>query len=83
APTPFVGLFNLSAAGLASALSQLSGQIGTSAAVASAQDMGQFLDLMLDPSVESRTGATPSSASGPALAFEAAELAGSFAQMTA
>ncbi|WP_163361043.1 hypothetical protein, partial [Escherichia coli] len=46
-------------------------------------DMGQFLDLMLDPSVESRTGATPSSASGPALAFEAAELAGSFAQMTA
>ena len=49
-------LFNVSVAGLPGALSQLSGELSTSAAIAGFQDMGQFLELMLDPFLENRAG---------------------------
>ncbi len=68
-PPAFVPLFNLSAASLPGALTQLSGEIGTGAARASAQDMGQFLELMLDPFLENRAVGAGPGFGGPALSF--------------
>jgi outer membrane autotransporter protein len=53
-PASFLSLFNLSAAGLPSALTQLSGEVATGAPTAGFQTMGQFLGLMLDPFQQTR-----------------------------
>ena len=50
-------------------MSQLSGEIATGGIVAAGRDMGQFLDMMLDPSMETRGDAAAADAGGPALAF--------------
>jgi autotransporter-associated beta strand protein len=67
-PAPFGAMFGLSSGALSGALNQLSGEIATGAATASFQDMGQYLQLMLDPFLENRTGAA-SPVGGPALSF--------------
>ncbi len=63
----FGALFTLAPGGLPFALTQLSGEIGTSARTASVQDMAQFLELMLDPFLENRGAGAGSGA--PALGF--------------
>ena len=50
----FTSLVNLPAGAIPTALSNLSGEIGTGAATASSQAMGQFLETMLDPFVDGR-----------------------------
>jgi autotransporter-associated beta strand protein len=65
----FAPLFTLAPGALPGALTQLSGEIGTSAATASVQDMGQFLELMLDPFQENRVGGNAAGYGGPALSF--------------
>lgn len=69
APGAFLALFNVSSAGLPGALSQLSGEVATSAAIAGFQDMEQFLALMLDPFLENRAAGGTVGFGGPALAF--------------
>jgi outer membrane autotransporter protein len=66
-PANFVPIFNLSGANLGNALSQLSGEAATGAQQAGFQMESQFLNLMLDPFVDGRSGiaGTP----GPALGF--------------
>jgi autotransporter-associated beta strand protein len=64
-PGAFTGLFALSQSAIPSALTQLTGELGTGLAHASLLDMEQFLQLMLDPFVDGRGGG----ATGPALGF--------------
>ena len=66
-PANFLSLFNLSGANLGNALSQLSGEAATGAQQAGFQLTDQFLNLMLDPFVDGRSGV--GGAGGPALGF--------------
>jgi autotransporter-associated beta strand protein len=66
-PPAFVSLFNLSGANLANALSQLSGEAATGAQTVAFQLTNQFLNLMLDPFVDGRSGV--GGADHPALGF--------------
>ena len=50
----FAPIFGLTGAGLANALSQLDGEVGTGSERAAIQLTNQFLDLMLDPFVNGR-----------------------------
>jgi uncharacterized protein with beta-barrel porin domain len=56
-PPGFAGVFNLNAASLANALSQLDGEDATDAEKGAFQFMTEFLGLMLDPFVDGRGGA--------------------------
>lgn len=67
----FTNLVNLPAGSIPAALSGLTGEIGTGAATASSQAMGQFLDTMLDPFIDGRDN---TSMGGSAMAY-APELA--------
>jgi hypothetical protein len=53
--------------GAVNTLSQLAGEIGTGAAHATSQSMGQFLDPMLDPFADGRSAT--GWVGGPALSF--------------
>jgi uncharacterized protein with beta-barrel porin domain len=53
-PLTFLNLFNLTPSDLASALSQLSGEAGTSAAQAGTQAMNSFLSLVTNPFADNR-----------------------------
>jgi outer membrane autotransporter protein len=66
-PANFLSIFNLSGANLGNALSQLSGEPATGAQQANFQMESQFLNLMLDPFVDGRSGV--GGAAGPALGF--------------
>jgi outer membrane autotransporter protein len=66
-PPNFLPLFNLTGSNLGNALSQLSGEAATGAQQAGFQLESQFLNLMLDPFVDGRSGVAGTS--GPALAF--------------
>ena len=66
-PPGFVTIFGLTGGNLGNALSQLSGEAATGAQQAGFQMGSQFLDLMLDPFVDGRSGVA--GASGPALGF--------------
>ena len=66
-PPGFVSVFGLTGANLANALSQLSGEAATGAQQAGFQMESQFLNLMLDPFVDGRSGVAGTN--GPALAF--------------
>ena len=66
-PPNFVSVFGLTGASLGNALSSLSGEAATGAQQAGFQMESQFLNLMLDPFVDGRSGVA--GASGPALAF--------------
>jgi autotransporter-associated beta strand protein len=66
-PSTFVGIFGLTGANLASALSQLSGEAATGAQKVGFQLTDQFLNLMLDPFVDGRSGV--GGADHPALGF--------------
>lgn len=57
-PANFAGIFGLSGGNLRTALSQLSGEPATGAQQGAFQFMGQFLGLMLDPSVGGRDAAS-------------------------
>jgi autotransporter-associated beta strand protein len=72
-PPNFVAVFGLTGASLTNGLAQLSGEVATSAAVAGFQDMGQFLELMLDPFLENRVGGNAAGFGAPALAFAPGE----------
>ena len=64
----FAPIFGLTGAGLANALSQLDGEVGTGSERAAIQLTNQFLDLMLDPFVNGR-GYAAGSPGGSALGF--------------
>jgi fibronectin-binding autotransporter adhesin len=66
-PANFISIFNLSGASLGNALSQLSGEPATGAQQVGFQMESQFLNLMLDPFVDGRSGV--GGAAGPALGF--------------
>jgi outer membrane autotransporter protein len=66
-PPNFVTIFGLTGGNLRTALSQLSGEAATGAQQAGFQLESQFLNLMLDPFVDGRSGVAGTS--GPALAF--------------
>jgi outer membrane autotransporter protein len=66
-PPGFVTIFGLTGANLGNALSQLSGEAATGAQQAGFQMGSQFLNLMLDPFVDGRSGVAGTS--GPALGF--------------
>jgi autotransporter-associated beta strand protein len=66
-PPGFLALFNLSDGNLANALSQLSGEAATGAQKVAFQLTDQFLNLMLDPFVDGRSGV--GGADHPALGF--------------
>ena len=66
-PASFVGIFGLTGANLASGLSQLSGEAATGAQKVGFQLTDQFLNLMLDPFVDGRSGV--GGADHPALGF--------------
>ena len=66
-PPGFVTIFGLTGGNLANALSQLSGEAATGAQQVGFQLTDQFLNLMLDPFVDGRSGV--GGASGPALGF--------------
>jgi autotransporter-associated beta strand protein len=55
-PPIFANLYGLAAAAIPGALTQLSGEIGTAAPTAAFQTTDQFLQLMLDPFLETRLG---------------------------
>jgi hypothetical protein len=55
-PGSFVPLFGLTGSNLTSALSQLSGEAATGAQRVGFQLTDQFLNLMLDPFVDGRSG---------------------------
>jgi uncharacterized protein with beta-barrel porin domain len=78
AGTPFTGAFatllTLPTAAMPGALSQLSGEIATSAPAAAFRSMDQFLSMMLDPFAGGRN--LGGNAGGPALAFAADPEAG-------
>lgn len=67
-PPPFANLFNLTGPGLASALSQLDGEVATGAEHGAIMMMTQFLGLMLDPFVDGRFGSGGTSG-GQAIGF--------------
>jgi autotransporter-associated beta strand protein len=66
-PPAFVSLFNLTGSNLTNALDQLSGEAATGAQKVAFQLTNQFLDLMLDPFVDGRSGV--GGADHPALGF--------------
>jgi autotransporter-associated beta strand protein len=66
-PLSFVGVFGLTGGNLANALSQLSGEAATGAQKVGFQLTDQFLNLMLDPFVDGRSGV--GGADHPALGF--------------
>jgi uncharacterized protein with beta-barrel porin domain len=66
-PPTFVTIFGLTGGNLASALSQLSGEAATDAQKVGFQLTDQFLNLMLDPFVDGRSGV--GGADHPALGF--------------
>jgi autotransporter-associated beta strand protein len=66
-PPAFVSLFNLTGANLTNALDQLSGEAATGAQKVGFQLTDQFLNLMLDPFVDGRSGV--GGADHPALGF--------------
>jgi uncharacterized protein YhjY with autotransporter beta-barrel domain len=66
-PPNFVTIFGLTGANLGSALSQLSGEPATGSQQVGFQMESQFLNLMLDPFVDGRSGV--GGAAGPALGF--------------
>jgi hypothetical protein len=66
-PPSFVGIFGLTGGNLASALSQLSGEAATGAQKVGFQLTDQFLNLMLDPFLDGRSGV--GGADHPALGF--------------
>ena len=66
-PPGFVSVFGLTGGNLANALSQLSGEAATGAQQAGFQMGSQFLNMMLDPFVDGRSGIAGTS--GPALGF--------------
>jgi hypothetical protein len=66
-PPGFVTIFGLTGANLGNALSSLSGEAATGAQQAGFQMGSQFLNLMLDPFVDGRSGVAGTS--GPALGF--------------
>src|SRR5262249_18374876 len=66
-PPAFVALFNLTGSNLTNALDQLSGEAATGAQQASFQMESQFLNLMLDPFLDGRSGIAGTG--GPALGF--------------
>ncbi len=66
-PPNFVTVFGLTGANLGNALSALSGEAATGAQQAGFQMESQFLNLMLDPFVDGRSGVAGTN--GPALAF--------------
>jgi outer membrane autotransporter protein len=68
-PPGFVTIFGLTGANLGNALSQLSGEAATGAQQAGFQMGSQFLNLMLDPFVDGRSGVAGTGAAGPALGF--------------
>ena len=55
-PPTFVSVFGLTGASLANTLSQLSGEAATGAQKVGFQMESQFLNLMLDPFVDGRSG---------------------------
>jgi hypothetical protein len=66
-PPSFVTIFGLTGGNLANALSQLSGEAATDAQKVGFQLTDQFLNLMLDPFVDGRSGV--GGADHPALGF--------------
>jgi outer membrane autotransporter protein len=66
-PPAFVSLFGLTGSNLTNALSQLSGEAATGAQKVAFQLTDQFLNLMLDPFVDGRSGV--GGADHPALGF--------------
>jgi fibronectin-binding autotransporter adhesin len=66
-PANFLGLFNLTGGGLATALAQLTGEIGTTATSAGLNASSQFLNQLLDPFAGE--GAGGGSAQGRAMGF--------------
>jgi len=66
-PPAFVSLFNLTGSNLTNALDQLSGEPATGAQKVAFQLTDQFLNLMLDPFVDGRSGV--GGADHPALGF--------------
>ena len=66
-PANFVPVFNLSGANLGNALTQLSGEAATGAQQVGFQMESQFLNLMLDPFVDGRSGVAGTTT--PALGF--------------
>jgi len=66
-PPAFVSLFNLTGSNLTTALDQLSGEAATGAQKVGFQLTDQFLNLMLDPFVDGRSGV--GGADHPALGF--------------
>jgi T5SS/PEP-CTERM-associated repeat protein/autotransporter-associated beta strand protein len=66
-PPPFVSVFGLTGGNLANTLSQLSGEAATGAQKVGFQLTDQFLNLMLDPFVDGRSGV--GGADHPALGF--------------
>jgi uncharacterized protein with beta-barrel porin domain len=67
-PANFIPIFNLTSANLGNALTLLSGEAATGAQQAGFQMESQFLNLMLDPFVDGRSGIAGESG-GPALGF--------------
>jgi len=55
-PAAFVGVFGLTGANLANALSQLSGEVGTSSQQATFDAMNQFMGVLTDPFIDGRGG---------------------------
>jgi autotransporter-associated beta strand protein len=66
-PPAFVSLYGLTGSNLTNALDQLSGEAGTGAQKAAFQLTDQFLNVMLDPFVDGRSGV--GGADHPALGF--------------
>jgi outer membrane autotransporter protein len=67
APAGFLNLFNVSSGALPGVFSQLTGEIGTGTSGAIIQQMDQFLETILDPSLQARGAGD--AAAGPALSF--------------
>ncbi len=55
-PAGFLPIFSLSGGNLGTTLSELSGEVGTGAGKGASELMTQFLDLMLDPTLDGRGG---------------------------
>jgi fibronectin-binding autotransporter adhesin len=70
-PANFVSLYNLTGSNLTNALTQVDGEASTDSERASFQMMTEFLGLVLDPSVDGRTGGPGSGAMGFAPGQEA------------
>ena len=68
-PPQFLALGNLTGAAFANALSQLDGEVETGAENSAFQMMDQFLNLMLDPFVDGRSGSGWPGGGGGAVGF--------------